>query len=130
MKKTKTAERASAAKAGNKRKTVEEYLAALPDPARSRLQELREAIQSVMPPGASEVISYGIPAFKARRVLVWYAAFSKHCSLFPTAAVLAAFKDGLHGFTVSKGTVQFPFDKPLPVSLIKKLVKVRVAQEK
>jgi uncharacterized protein YdhG (YjbR/CyaY superfamily) len=59
---------------------------------------------------------------------VWFAAFADHCSLFPTAAVIEASKKGLKGFVVSKGTIQFPLDKPLPTALIKKLVRVRVAQ--
>jgi uncharacterized protein YdhG (YjbR/CyaY superfamily) len=109
-------------------KNVDEYLAAVPEPARSALNKIRAAIRSVVPPEATEIISYKIPAFKHKRVLVWYAAFSNHCSLFPTAAVIEAFKDELKGFTISKGTIHFPTDKPMPVALIKKLVKARVAQ--
>ena len=59
---------------------------------------------------------------------MWFAAFSDHCSLFPTAAVIEAFKNELKGFSTSKGTIQFPTDKPLPTALIKKMVKARVAQ--
>jgi uncharacterized protein YdhG (YjbR/CyaY superfamily) len=81
-----------------------------------------------VPPEATEIISYKIPAFKHRRVLVWYAAFANHCSLFPTAAVIDAFKDELKGFSTSKGTIHFPLDEPLPIALIKKLVKARVEQ--
>ena len=69
-----------------------------------------------------------IPAIKYNGVLVWFAAFSNHCSLFPTAAVVEAFKDELKGFSTSKGTIHFPIDKPLPIALVKKLVKARVAQ--
>jgi uncharacterized protein YdhG (YjbR/CyaY superfamily) len=61
-------------------------------------------------------------------LLVWFAAFSSHCSLFPTASVVEAFKNELKGFSISKGTIQFPTDKPLPAALVKKLVKARVAQ--
>jgi len=61
-------------------------------------------------------------------VLVWFAAFSNHCSLFPTASVVEAFKNELKGFSTSKGTIQFPTDKPLPTALVKKLVKARVSQ--
>ncbi len=109
-------------------KTVEEYLAEVPQPARGTLQKVRAAIRSAVPPGTSEVISYGIPAFKHKRVLVWYAAFSGHCSLFPTAAVIEMFRDELEDFQVSKGTVQFPIDKPLPATLIRKIVKARMAE--
>jgi uncharacterized protein YdhG (YjbR/CyaY superfamily) len=63
-------------------------------------------------------------------VLVWFAAFSNHCSLFPTAAVIEAFKDELKGFSTSKGTIHFPTGRPLPTALVKKLVKARVADTK
>ena len=85
-------------------------------------------IRSAAPREATEVISYQIPAIKHDRILVWFAAFSGHCSLFPTAAIVEKFKNELKDFTTSKGTIQFPVDKPLPIALIKKLVKARVAQ--
>ena len=109
-------------------KRVDEYIAAAPEPARSRLKEMRAVIRSAVPGEAVEIISYQIPAFRTKKVLVWYAGFSKHCSLFPTASVIEEFKDELAGFTVSKGTVQFPIERALPTALIKKLVKARVAQ--
>ena len=106
---------------------VDQYFAAVPGTARSALQKIRAAIRSVVPPDAAEIISYKIPAFKHKKVLVWYAAFANHCSLFPTASVIEAFKDELKGFSTSKGTVHFPLDKPMPVELIKRLVRARVA---
>jgi uncharacterized protein YdhG (YjbR/CyaY superfamily) len=105
--------------------TVEEYFAAIPEPARSALNQIREAIRSVVPPEATEIISYKIPAFKHKKVLVWYAAFANHCSLFPTAALIDAFKDELKDFSTAKGTVHFPLDHPMPVDLIKRMVKER-----
>jgi uncharacterized protein YdhG (YjbR/CyaY superfamily) len=118
--------------AGPKKKavprTVDEYLAGVPEPVRNMMNKIRSVIRSAVPAEATEVISYGIPAFKHQRVLVWFAAFANHCSLFPTASVIEAFKDELKGFSTSKGTIQFPTDKPLPVVLIKTLVKARVAQ--
>jgi uncharacterized protein YdhG (YjbR/CyaY superfamily) len=81
-----------------------------------------------VPAEATECISYGMPAFKHKGVLVWFAAFSDHCSLFPTASVIDAFKKELKGFSTSKGTIHFPTDRPLPVALVKKLVKARIAQ--
>ncbi len=110
-------------------KNVEEYLARVPKPARGTFSKLRVAVRSAVPAEATEIISYGIPAFKRKRVLVWFAAFSNHCSLFPTAAVIAAFKNELRAFSTSKGTIQFSTDKPLPTPLIKKLVKARVTQD-
>ena len=110
-------------------KTVDEYFDRLQDPGLSALYKMREAIRSTVPPEAVEFISYGVPAFKLKRVLVWYAAFANHCSLFPTNAVIVAFKDELKDFSTSKGTIHFPLDKPMPVALIKKLVKTRVEQD-
>ena len=107
---------------------ADEYIAGVPEPARSALNELRAVIRSAVPAEATEIISYRIPAFKHKRVLVWYAAFSNHCSLFPTASVVEAFKNELKGFRTSKGTIHFPTDKPLPTALVKKLVQARVSQ--
>ena len=110
-------------------KTVDEYFDRLQEPALSALYKMRQAIQSSVPAEAIEFISYGIPAFKLKRVLVWYAAFASHCSLFPTNAVIEAFKEELKSYSTSKGTIKFPLDKPMPVALIKKLVKTRVLQD-
>src|SRR5438445_13215883 len=128
MKKVKLYERSSAAKGSGHPQDVDEYLAGVPEPARSTLNKVRAAIRTAVPPGTTETISYGMPAFKHNGVLVWYAAFSNHCSLFPTGAVIEAFKKELKGFSTSKGTIQFSTDKPLPIALVKKLVKARVAQ--
>ena len=128
MKKAKTSSRGSAAKRRVAPNDVDEYLARVPKPARNTLKKIRAMIRSAVPPEATEVISYGMPAFKHKGVLVWYAAFSNHCSLFPTAAVIETFKKELKGFSISKGTIQFPTDKPLPAALVRKMVKARVAQ--
>ena len=109
-------------------KTVDEYIAGIAEPAHGMLVRMREAIGSALPPEAVETISYRMPAFKHKKVLVWFAAFKNHCSLFPTAKVIEAFGDELKGFTVSKGSVHLPLGKPAPVSLIKKMVKMRVKQ--
>ena len=118
----------SAAKGSAPPKSIDEYLERVPEPARSTLQKLRAAIRSAAPSEASEIISYRIPAFRYKGVLLWFAAFSDHCSLFPSAAVIAAFENDLKGYSTSKGTIQFPTDKPLPSALVKRLVKARVAQ--
>jgi uncharacterized protein YdhG (YjbR/CyaY superfamily) len=128
MKKPKSGERSSAAKRRNAPKKVDEYLARVPERARNTFSKFRAAIRSAVPPEATETISYWITAFKDNGVLVWFAAFSNHCSLFPTASVIDAFNDELNGFTTSKGTIQFPNDMPVPTSLVKRLVKARVAQ--
>jgi uncharacterized protein YdhG (YjbR/CyaY superfamily) len=128
MKRVKSGNRSSAAKGNGAPKNVDEYLAGVPEPARGTLNKIRAAIRSAVPPEATEAISYGIPTFKYKGPLVWFAAFSNHCSLFPTASVIEALKNELKGFSTSKGTIHFPTDKPLPTALVKKLVKARVAQ--
>lgn len=109
-------------------KTVDEYLVSVPEPARSTLNKVRAAIRSVVPAETTEVISYRIPAFKYKRMLMWYAAFGDHCSLFPTASVIHKFKEELKPFRTSKGTIHFPVDKPLPAALVKKMAKARLAE--
>ena len=109
-------------------KTVDEYLAGVPEPARSTLKKIRATIRSAVPAEATEAISYRIPAFVYKGLLMWYAAFADHCSLFPGSSVIVAFKNELKGYSVSKGTIRFPVDKPLPAALVKKLVKARIAE--
>src|ERR1700726_1080452 len=112
-------------------KTVDEYLASVPEPAASTLKHVRAVIQSVVPKETTEVISYGIPMFKYNGMLVGYAAFKNHCSLFPTGSgVLDRFEKELKGYRTSKGTIQFPSDKPLPDALVKKIVKARVKENR
>ena len=109
--------------------SVDEYLAGVPEPARSTLVKVRATIRAAAPPSATESISYGMPMFKYKGMLVGFAAFSKHCSFFPgSLAVIAAFKNELRDCETSKGTIRFPADKPLPATLVKKLVKARVAE--
>jgi uncharacterized protein YdhG (YjbR/CyaY superfamily) len=95
------------------------------------LKHIRAVIRSVVPPETTEVISYGIPMFKYRGMLVGYAAFKNHCSLFPTGSgVFEKFAKELENFPTSRGTIRFPSDRPLPDSLVKKIVKTRVAENK
>jgi uncharacterized protein YdhG (YjbR/CyaY superfamily) len=109
-------------------KTVEAYLAAVPEPARTTLERVRSVIRSAVPKESTEVISYSMPAFRHKKVIVWYAAFQDHCSLFPGGRLIETMKDDLAGYRTSKGTIQFPVDKPLPATLIKKIVKARLAE--
>jgi uncharacterized protein YdhG (YjbR/CyaY superfamily) len=93
------------------------------------LNKVRAVIRSAVPAEATETISYGMPAFRYKGALVAFGAFSKHCSFFPMSlAVMAAFKNELKAFDVSKGTIRFALDKPLPAALVKKLVKARIGQ--
>lgn len=121
--------KSKSARSGGAPKNCAEYVARVPEGARGMLKKMRAAIRSVLPREAVETISYGIPAYRTEReVLVWFAGFAKHCSLFPKASVIGKFKKELKGFTVSKGTIQFPLDKALPIGLIKRIVKARVAE--
>jgi uncharacterized protein YdhG (YjbR/CyaY superfamily) len=111
-------------------KSVDEYLARVSEPARSTLNKVRAAIRSVVPSETTEGISYGIPMFKYKGLLVGFAAFSNHCSLFPTSmAVMKTFQNELKSFETSKGTIRFPLDEPPPVALVRKLVKARLAEK-
>ena len=116
---------------GKPAKTVDEYLANTPEPAQSALKHIRAVIRSVVPKETTEVISYGIPMFKFNGMLVGYAAFKKHCSLFPTGSgVLDQFEKELQGYRTSKGTIQFPPEKPLSDALVKKIVRARVKENR
>ncbi len=128
MKKSTSVSRVPARKAASSAADVDAYLAAVPEPARSTLEKVRATIRSVVPPDATECLSYGMPAFRYKGTLVGYAAFKNHCSFFPmSAALIDQFEGDLKGYRTSKGTLQFPLDKPLPASLLKKMVKARVA---
>ena len=111
-----------------KPKTIDEYLATLSDDKRAALEKLRKTIKRIVPK-AEECISYQMPAFRLDgKVLVYFAAATDHCSFFPTSYPIEAYKDELKNYDISKGTIRFQADKPLPVALVRKLVKARIAQ--
>jgi len=108
--------------------SVDNYLAEVSLEARATLEKLRKTIKAVVP-RAIEVISYQIPTFKLDgRMLVSYAAFKDHCSFFPGAAPIKAHEDELKSYQTSKGTIRFPTSKPLPATLVRKLVKTRIKE--
>jgi uncharacterized protein YdhG (YjbR/CyaY superfamily) len=108
---------------------VEKYLAAVPEPGRSTLQALRKTIRAAAPPEAEEVISYSMPGFRYRGGLLVYAAFTKHCSLFPMSnLVFKRLAKELQPYRTSTGTLQFPLDQPMPAALVKRIVKARVEE--
>ena len=129
MKKTNSKTRASAAKAKPAPQTIDDYLAGVPQPARGTLEKMRAVIRGVVPAEATECISYGIGGFKYKGPLVWFAAFTNHCSFFPgNSRMIKTFEKDLKGYQTSKGTIRFPVDKPPPAALLKKIVKARVAE--
>lgn len=108
---------------------VDEYIANVPEPGRSVLSEMRALIRAAAPKQATETISYQMPAFRYKGVLVYYAAFREHCSLFAANGTLTAkYAEELKPYVTGKGTIRFDFGKPLPATLIRKLVKARAAE--
>ena len=108
-------------------KNVDDYLKAFSPSVRKTLQQLRNTIKATAPK-SEEVISYQMPAFKYHGMLVYFAGYKNHIGFYPTSSGIAAFKKELSKYKTSKGTVQFPNDKPLPLSLISKMVKFRAKE--
>ena len=110
-------------------KAVDEFLAAVPEPQRTTLQDLRTMLKKILPAG-EEKIHYGVPAIQINgKSIAGYASAKKHCSYFPhSGAVLDSLSDQLTKYEYSKGTLHFPVDKCLPVALVRKLVKARLEQ--
>jgi len=107
--------------------TVDEYIASYPREVQALLEQMRMTIKKAAPK-AEECISYSMPAFKLNGMLVWYAAFKNHIGLYPRGSGIDVFAKELSKYKTSKGTVQFPLDKPLPLALIAKIVKYRVKE--
>lgn len=108
-------------------KNVDDYLGTVPAGARATLEKLRKTIKAAAPI-ASEVISYQMPMYKHHGMLIGFAVFKDHCSVFPGSAVMEAHKEELKRYDTSKGTIRFPINKPLPAALLKKLVKTGIKQ--
>ncbi|MEY3053245.1 MAG: hypothetical protein RLY31_3030 [Bacteroidota bacterium] len=111
-----------------KYRTVEEYLADQPVELAARLECLRQTIRTAIPE-AREVISYNMPAYRTRRVLVYFAACRHHIGFYPTPSAMVAFRDRLAGFPTSKGAVRFPHHQPLPASLVAEICRFRYEEE-
>jgi uncharacterized protein YdhG (YjbR/CyaY superfamily) len=108
---------------------VEQYLAAIPEPARTTLITVRERIRAAAPADVSEGFGYGVPAFQYGKQLAGYTAGKAFCSYYPMSGrVIHDLQDELQGYDTTKGAIHFPLDKPLPAALIRKLVKARLSQ--
>jgi uncharacterized protein YdhG (YjbR/CyaY superfamily) len=107
---------------------TDEYIEGFPKNIQKVLKQMRATIKEAAP-GATEVISYSMPAFKLNGVLVWFAAYSKHIGFYPGADGINTFKKEFASYKWAKGSVQFPLDQPMPLSLITKIVKYRVKQD-
>ena len=108
---------------------INEYISSFPEESQKILEDVRETIQKAAPE-AKEVISYGMPAFKGNKVLVWFAGYKNHIGFYPYPTALAAFKKEISQFKSSKGAVQFPIGEPMPLDLIIRMVKFRVKEDK
>jgi len=110
-----------------KPKNIDEYIRPFSPEVRIILEKLRLTIRDAAP-GAQEIISYGIPAFRLNGILVYFAAFKKHIGLYPPVRGNAALQKAISAYAGEKGNLQFPLDHPIPYGLVKKIVKFRVKQ--
>jgi uncharacterized protein YdhG (YjbR/CyaY superfamily) len=106
---------------------IDAYIAGFPVEIQQILEQIRATIRAAAPQ-ATETISYQMPAYKLNRILVYFAAHKNHIGFYPTSSVTALFKDALAGYPITKGTVQFPYNKPIPYDIITDMVKFRVAE--
>ena len=114
---------------GSKLKTIDEYLTAVSDDQRAALEKLRKTIRAAVP-RAEECINYGVAAFRLEgKVLVGFGASAKHCAFYPmSGSTVAAHQDELKNYKTTKGSIHFQPDKPLPATLVRKLIKARIAE--
>ena len=107
--------------------SVEEYIATAEPKAKKALRDIRKAIRAAAPK-AEEVISYQMPGYKQNGMVVFFAGYKNHIGFYPTGSGIEKFKNEFAKYKWSKGAVQFPLDKPLPVALIKKIVKFKLKE--
>ena len=113
----------------SKPRTVAEYIAASPAEGQGKLHELRAVLRAVAP-HATEALKWGMPVFEEGRILFAYAAFKSHLNFMPTPSAMKPFAEELASYTTGKGSIQIPYDKPLPKSLIRKIATFRVKEVK
>jgi len=105
---------------------IEKYILSQPEQVREGLEKLRQIVKKIVP-DAEEVISYQMPAFKYHGLLLCYAGWNNHIGLYPcNSKTIVKFKEDLKDYSLSKGTIRFPLDKPLPDELIEKIVRSRI----
>jgi uncharacterized protein YdhG (YjbR/CyaY superfamily) len=107
--------------------SISEYIDAAPKEAQKKLREMRACIRSAAP-GAKEILKWGMPAFSYHRILVTFAAFKHHIGFYPTPSAVEAFRKDLSKFATADASIQFPLEKPLPLTLIRKITEFRVRE--
>jgi uncharacterized protein YdhG (YjbR/CyaY superfamily) len=107
--------------------SIDEYIAGFPEPVQAILQQLRETVKAAAP-DATEKISYQMPTFFLNGNLVYFAAYKNHIGFYPTPGAIDELKDEIARYQAGKGTLQFPLDEPMPLDLVTRIVKVRVAE--
>ncbi len=113
---------------GKAPKSIDEYISKFPEEVQEKLEGIRGTIREAAP-GAKEVISYGMPAFRRNRVLVYFAAHKAHIGFYPTSSGISNFREELSGYKQSKGAVQFPLDEDIPLELVRRIVRFRVKED-
>lgn len=108
---------------------IDEYISSFSPEIQKLLEQVRAAIKDAAP-AAEELMSYGVPAFKLNGLLVWFGAYTNHVGFYPRPSAIEVFKKELTSYKSAKGSIQFPFNKPLPVRLIKEIVKFRVKENR
>ena len=112
---------------GKNVRSIDDYIRAAPKEVQKKLADIRKTIRSAAPK-SEEKISYQMPAASQNGILVYFAAFKNHIGIFPTASGVQAFKKELVNYECTKGTIHLPLDKPLPLALIRRIVKYRVKE--
>jgi len=111
-----------------KPENIDQYIANFPAATQKLLQQVRQTIHLAVP-DAKEVISYGMPAFKQKGILVYFAGYAKHIGFYPTGSGIEAFKNEFGDYKWSKGAVQFPIDQPMPLDLITRISKFKAERD-
>lgn len=125
----KPAKKATGASSKSDAERIESYLTGTAEPARTMLEEIREIVRANIPAEATEAFGYGMPGFRYKGRLLFYGAFKNHCGFYPgSPPMMKALADDFHGYKTTRGAVQFPLDKPVPAELVKKILRLRVAE--